>query len=150
MQSDASTPAQYLRKLPPDRRAIVTRMRELILQNLPPGYVEAMSWGMLSYEIPLSIVPDTYNGKPLMYCALAAQKHYYAIYLMNFYADEKIHARLEKRFADDGKKLDAGKCCIRFKKIEALNLEAIAEVIRATPMPDFIAHYQATRGRTAP
>ena len=81
MQSKKTTVADYLTELPPERREAIEKVRETILQNLPEGYEEAMNWGMITYQVPLEVYPDTYNGKPLMYAALANQKNHMAVYL---------------------------------------------------------------------
>ena len=85
MRSNASTVAQYLSELPTDRREAVEAVRQTILDNLPPGYEEVMNWGMITYQVPLETYPDTYNGKPLMYAALASQKNHMAVYLTGIY-----------------------------------------------------------------
>lgn len=79
-RSKETTPAAYLASLPPERREVISAVRDIVKKRLPKGYVESMSWGMLAYEIPLSRYPDTYNKLPLIYIALAAQKNNYAIY----------------------------------------------------------------------
>ncbi|MEA2010093.1 MAG: DUF1801 domain-containing protein, partial [Actinomycetota bacterium] len=81
VSSNATTVEQYLAEVSDDRRGDVEAIRNLVLENLPDGYVETMRWGMITYEIPLATYPDTYNGKPLMYAALAAQKRHLALYL---------------------------------------------------------------------
>jgi hypothetical protein len=86
MRSEAKTAAGYLAALPPERRVALSALRKVILSNLPKGYVEAMNWGMIAYEVPLAINPRTYNGKPLMYAALASQKNHMAIYLCPIFA----------------------------------------------------------------
>ncbi len=87
MKSEAKTPKAYIAALPAVRRAALSAVRDVILRNLPQGYVEAMDWGMISYQVPLSTYPDTYNEKPLMYAALASQKGYMVVYLSAIYAD---------------------------------------------------------------
>ncbi|MGB2963968.1 MAG: DUF1801 domain-containing protein, partial [Anaerolineales bacterium] len=81
MKSKAVTVAEYLAEMPPDRREAIKKVREIILRNLPEGYQEVMNWGMITYQVPLEVYPDTYNGKPLMYAALANQKNHLAVYL---------------------------------------------------------------------
>ena len=89
VQSDAATVNEYLASLPPERRRAIEAVREVILANLPDGYEEAMNWGMITYQVPLETFPDTYNGKPLMYAALANQKNHMAVYLTAVYAQEE-------------------------------------------------------------
>lgn len=145
VSSFAKTPQEYLLSLPEDRRAVVEAVRGLILENLPPGYVETMNWGMLSYEIPLSSYPNTYNGKPLSYIGMAAQKNNYALYLMAVYANPLLLQRLQDAYARVNKKLDMGKSCLRFKKLEDLLQPAIAETIAAVPVKKYIEVYEKSR-----
>ena len=145
VQSTASTVEAYLAELPADRRQVVQQVREVVLAHLPKGYVEAMNWGMISYEIPLELYPDTYNGRPLAYAALAAQKNHYSIYLMNIYGDPEAEARLREAFVETGKKLDMGKSCVRFRKLENMPLGVIGEIIASTPPQAYIARYEASR-----
>ena len=143
--SSASTPEEYLSELPPERAEVMSVVRQVILENLPAGYVESMNWGMLCYEIPLERYPKTYNGQPLAYAALAAQKHYYALYLMGDYADPAAEQRLRDGFAKAGKKLDMGKSCVRFKKLDDLPLDVIADAIAASTPDEHIAIYERAR-----
>lgn len=148
VRSNAKTPEQYLADLPEDRRETVRVVRDLVLENLPAGYEESMTWGMLSYEIPLSTYPETYNGKPLGYVALASQKNYVALYLMGAYAIPGLAARLEKAFRDAGKQFDMGKSCLRFRTIDDLEMDALAELIAAVPVSKYVEFYEASRGKT--
>jgi len=145
VQSKAKTVEEYLNELPPDRREIVSGVRNVILQNLPEGYTESMNWGMISYEIPLEVYPDTYNGQPLGYAALAAQKNHYAVYLMGVYQDPEQEAKLKEGFKQAGKKLDMGKSCVRFRKLENLPLDVIGELIACISPEDLIARYEESR-----
>ena len=147
VKSHAATVEQYLDNLPPDRWEVIARVREVILKYLPDGYVETMNWGMISYEIPLAVYPDTYNGQPLSFAALAAQKNNYSLYLMNVYQNPALLSQLKDGFADAGLKLDMGKSCVRFKKLESIPLDVIGDVIASTPKADFIASYEASRKR---
>jgi hypothetical protein len=149
VSSAAVTPEEYLSSLPEERRAVMSQMRDLIRENLPEGYVEAMNWGMLCYEIPLDRYPDTYNGQPLGYVALAAQKNAYSLYILGPYGDEAQAQKLRDGFARAGKKLDMGKSCVVFKKPEDLALDVIAEVIASTPPEVHIAQYEKVRSSTA-
>lgn len=148
MKSSAPTVQKYLEELPEDRRAVVEAVREMVLHNLPEGYVETMRWGMISYEIPLERYPKTYNGQPLAYIGLAAQKNNFALYLTGAYQDPEQEARLREGFKKAGKKLDMGKSCLRFKKLDDLPMNVLAEAVAATPPDKFIAQYEAGRART--
>jgi uncharacterized protein YdhG (YjbR/CyaY superfamily) len=142
--SKATTVDAYLAELPEDRRAVVSAVRDVVLRNLPEGYRESMAFGMIGYGIPLERYPDTYNGQPLAYAALAAQKNYYALYLLSTYTGAQ-EAAVREAFAAAGKKLDMGKSCIRFKTLDDLPLEALGRIIAATPPEAHIAAYEAAR-----
>ena len=140
-----ATPEAYLEALPADRRDALAAVREAILESLPDGYEEAVNWGMITYEVPLSRYPDTYNKKPLMFAALAAQKKHNALYLTNVYQDPELERRFREAHARAGKKLDMGKSCVRFKHLDDLDVAAVADVIAATPPDEFIARHEAAR-----
>lgn len=145
----ALTPEVFLAGLPADRRDAVAALRATILANLPPGYEEAIAWGMLTYQVPLAVYPDTYNKKPLMYAALASQKGYMALYLCNVYGDPALRERFVAGFAAAGKRLDMGKSCVRFKALADLPMPVVAQAIAATPMADYIAFARAQHGPAA-
>lgn len=146
MQSNAETVEQYLAELPDDRRDAIAEVRDVVLDNLPDGYVETMNWGMISYEVPLETFPDTYNKKPLMYAALASQKNHMAVYLTTVYSSEENEDWFRERYEATGKKLDMGKSCVRFNKLDQLPIDLIGEVIAKTSVDDFLAEYRALRG----
>lgn len=135
----------YLEELPEDRRMVVEAVREMVRHNLPEGYRESLNWGMINWEVPLERYPETYNGQPLSYLALAAQKNHYALYLNCVYQDPELEARLREGFKKAGKKLDLGKSCLRFKKLDDLPMNVIAEVVASTPPEAFIERYEASR-----
>jgi len=145
--SKATTVDSYLAELPPERRVVVSAVRDVVRRNLPTGYQERMSWGMISYELPLERYPHTYNGRPLNYAALAAQKDYYALYLPLVYQNAEQAAWLKGEFEKAGKKFDMGKSCLRFKRVEDLELEAIATLIASTPPEKFVEQHEAGRRR---
>lgn len=147
--SKAQTVEQYLRELPEDRRAVVSAVRDLVLRSLPAGYREAMGFGMITWGIPLEEYPDTYNGQPLGYAALAAQKNYYALYLMAPYPDAAREQWLRDEFARAGKKLDMGRSCLRFKKLDDLPLDVVGRVVASTPPAELIAQHEKARARAA-
>lgn len=147
VKSRATTVKEYLAELPEDRRAVIAEVRKLILEHLPAGYQERMNWGMITYEIPLERYPKTYNEQPLGYVALAAQKQYYALYLMGVYGDSEQEKALRQAYAAAGKRLDIGKSCLRFRKLEDLLVEPIAEIVASTPPEVMIAQYEASRQR---
>ena len=147
VSSAATTVEAYLAELPPGRREVIATVRALVNANLPDGYVEGMNWGMISWEIPLSRYPLTYNKQPLIYAALAAQKNHYALYLMCAYADSQIEHDLRAAYAAAGLKLDLGKSCPRFRGLDALLQSAVATAIASTLPETHIARYEASRVR---
>lgn len=145
VSSKAATVADYIAELPPERAAVVSHVRDLVNKALPAGYREGMGYGMIGWVIPLDDYPDTYNGQPLAYAGLAAQKNHYSLYLTCVYASKERTERLRAAFAAAGKKLDMGKSCIRFKRIDQLDEDAIAtEIASATPQ-QFIRLYEEAR-----
>ncbi|HOA21994.1 MAG TPA: DUF1801 domain-containing protein [Anaerolineaceae bacterium] len=145
VSSAAQNPEDYLAELPDDRRREISIVRELILAHLPQGYVETMRWGMLSYEIPLAVYPDTYNGQPLNYIGLAAQKQKNSLYLMGVYADPAALRELMAAYERSGLKPDMGKSCLRFRAARDLPLEKIGELIASLPPDKFIALFESSR-----
>ena len=101
-----------------------------------------MAWGMICYEVPLSVLPDTYNNQPLVYMGLSAQKRYFSLYLMNIYQDPAALELLKAAYVASGKHLDMGKSCIRFKSLQDLELRVIKRIIGMTPMESYVAAYR--------
>jgi Domain of unknown function (DU1801) len=145
VSSKAATPDAYVAELPPERAALVSRLRDLVNAHIPPGYEERMSWGMIGWEVPLSRYPGTYNKQPLVFAGLAAQKNHAALYLNCVYASAERTERLKAAWAAAGKTLDMGKSCLRFKRPEDVAEDALAEAIAAVPVDTFIAEYEASR-----
>ena len=145
MRSDASTVEEYLAELPPDRREVIEAVRKVILANLPPGYEEAMHWGMITYQVPLEVYPDTYNKQPLMYAALASQKNYMSLYLTAIYMSEDGRRRFEEEYRATGKRYDVGKSCVRFRKLDDLPLTLVAKSIALMGVEEFVAGVKEAR-----
>lgn len=142
MKSDAKTVEEYLQAVPPDRRASMSAVREVILANLPEGYEERMHYGMIGYVVPHSIYPAGYPcdpKQPLGFVYLGSQKNHLAIHLTNVYGDPATEAWFRKAWQATGKKLDMGKACVRFKKLEDVPLDVIGQVIARTPVKKHIA-----------
>ena len=145
VKSKAMTVKEYISELPAERTNDIKAVRNLIIENLPKGYVETMQYGMITYVIPIDRYPNTYNGLPLGYISLASQKNYMALYLMNVYSNKEIESNFKNRYIASGKKLDMGKSCIRFKKLDDLPLDLIGETIAMTSVDDFIGVYEESR-----
>jgi Domain of unknown function (DU1801) len=146
-RTNAKTVDEYLARLPEDRRATMAAVRQHVLRYLPRGYEETVSSGVIAWVVPLARLPKTYNGQALWYAALASEKSYCSLHLMRAYGDPQQTALLRKRFARAGKKLDMGKACVRFKRVEDLELSVIGEVIASTPLDVYIALYERSRKR---
>jgi Domain of unknown function (DU1801) len=144
MQSTAATVEAYLKELPADRRAAIGAVRDVILKSLNKDYDEGMYYGMIMYYLPHSIFPAGYHcdpTKPLGVVALASQKQYMSLYLDPAEHADWFHAQ----WAKAGKKLDMGKVCIRFKRVEDLALAVIAEFLRRMPPKKLVESYLAGR-----
>jgi uncharacterized protein YdhG (YjbR/CyaY superfamily) len=141
----AASVDNYLTKLPADRRAALTAIRDTINANLPPGYEEGLQYGMISWFVPLSRYPDTYNKQPLCLASLGAQKNHMAMYLMTVYGSQETERWFKQAYADAGKKLDMGKSCVRFKKLEDVPLAVIGELIGKLEVDDYVAHAESAR-----
>ncbi len=143
MQSQATTVEQYLKELPEDRRTAISAIRNMILKNLDKDFEEGMQYGMIGYYVPHRIFPDGYHcdpKQPLPFVSVASQKNHMAVYLMCIYMD-KSEEQFRKAWLKTGKKLDMGKSCIRFKKLEDVALDVIADVIRNITVKSFVARY---------
>jgi|ERR1051326_7002900 hypothetical protein len=154
MQSKAPTVQAYLRSLPEDRRAAISAVRDVILNNLDASYAEGMQFGMIGYYVPHSVYPKGYHcdpRQPLPFAALASQKNYMSLYLMSVYCGcvgdnpGNKHAQwFREAWAKTGKKLDMGKACIRFKKIDDLPLDLIGEAVRRVPASTYIEYCKSS------
>lgn len=149
MKSDLSTIEEYLASLPEDRRTVVSAVREVILRHLPEGYSECMQFGMIGYAIPLSRYPKTYNGQPLSYVALASQKNYISLYLMGVYCDQQTADWFRNQYLTRGMKLNMGKSCVRFKRLEELPLDLVGEAVALLTVDEYIERYEQIQGLRA-
>ena len=145
MHSDAETVAEYLDSLPEDRRKALKKVRAEIRKRLPKGYRELMQYGMISYVVPLSRYSETYNGQPLALASLASQKSYMAVYLNNIYSDSDLESWFTEAYVATGKRLDMGKSCVRFRKIDDLPVKLVGDAVARTPVEEFIERYEASR-----
>jgi hypothetical protein len=148
-KTSARTVPEYLRGLDPERRAILSAVRNVVNQHLPEGYAEGIAFGMIGWFVPLETFPDTYNGHPLCYAGLAANKNFNTLYLMGPYGDPRQRQFLEEEFKQRGLKLDMGKSCIHFKTLDDLPLDVIATVIQWTPASAMMAAHEASHGKKA-
>ena len=148
MQSKAKSVDQYLAELPFDRREAINAVRKVILKNLPDGFEEGMQYGMIGYFVLHKLFPAGYHcdpSQPLTFAALASQKNYMAIYLMTIYGHKETEEWFVKAYKASGKKLDMGKSCVRFKKLDDLPLDVIGQAIARVPVEKYIRAYQRAR-----
>ncbi|GAB4241955.1 MAG: DUF1801 domain-containing protein [Saprospiraceae bacterium] len=147
MQSKATTPEQYLAELPEERQGLMRQLRQTILENLPEGFEEVMSYGMIGYVVPHSIFPDGYHCDPklpLPFMSIASQKNFIALYHMGIYASPDLLAWFQEEYPKHMKtKLDMGKSCIRFKKPDQLPYELIGQLVTKMTPQQWIDLYQA-------
>jgi hypothetical protein len=146
MQSKATTVAAYLKELPADRRQTVEGVRRVILKNLGQGFEEGMQYGMIGYYVPHTLYPPGYHcdpRQPLPFACLASQKNYLSLYMMPIYLAGGDTDWFAKAWAKTGKKLDMGKSCIRFQKVEDLALDVIAEAIKRVSVERWIEIYES-------
>jgi hypothetical protein len=143
-----TTVAAYLASLTPERRAVIVEARAFVHEHIAKGYAEFMNWGVINWGIPLAEFSDTYNGQPLCYVGLAAQKNYNSLYLMGAYDGSNGAKVLADAFERAGKRLAMGKCCLRFKHLDDLELTSVAKLIAMSTPEDYIAYYKRTRGLT--
>ena len=142
----AKTADEYIESLPDDRREAVREVRDTVRANLPEGFEEGMSYGMIAWYVPLERFPNTYNGEPLGLAALASQKNYISLYLLSVYGDPSTEAWFKDRYAETGKLLNMGKSCLRFRRLEDVPLDVIGETIARVDLDSYLAGYESTMG----
>lgn len=146
MQYKANSPEHYIEQLPEDRQKVVSRIRKIILDKLPNGFEEQMSYGMLGYVVPHSIYPDGYHCNPelpLPFINLASQKNYVALYHSGIYADKDLYNWFVSEYPKHSKrKLDMGKSCIRFKKMDDIPYQLIKELCSKMTVDDWVNLYE--------
>ncbi|MGZ3143580.1 iron chaperone [Lentzea chajnantorensis] len=139
VQSKAATVDEYLDELTAEQRAEITAVRDVVVAHLPAGYAEGVLWGMITWYVPIEVSGPTYNGQPLSYVALAAQKRHCSLYLTTAMAPGES---FRERYVATGKKLDMGKSCVRFTRAADLALDVIGDEIARYPVAEFVDHVQ--------
>ncbi|MET0464820.1 MAG: DUF1801 domain-containing protein [Chitinophagaceae bacterium] len=152
MASDAKTPKQYLEALPADRKPAMTKLRKVILDNIPAGFKEGMGYGMIGYSVPHSIYPNGYHCDPklpLPFLSIASQKNFIAVYHMGIYADPLLMKWFTAEFPKHSiAKPDMGKSCIRFKKPDAIPYDLIVELTKKMTVKQWIDLYEKNLKKT--
>ncbi|MBK7132762.1 MAG: DUF1801 domain-containing protein [Bacteroidales bacterium] len=147
MQIFAKSPDDYVNQIPEERRKTVNELRKVIKANLPKGFVEEMSYGMIGFIVPFSIYPKGYHVTPkvpLPFMAVASQKNFIALYHMGIYGDEKLLKWFTEEYPKHSKtKLDMGKGCIRFKKPDQIPYKLIGELSSKISVQEWIATYES-------
>jgi uncharacterized protein YdhG (YjbR/CyaY superfamily) len=146
MQYKASSPEDYIKQLPEERKIVIQKIRERILNNLPEGFEETMSYGMLGYVVPHTLYLDGYHCTPelpLPFLNIASQKNFIAVYHMGIYAKKELYEWFTKEFPKHAKrKLDMGKSCIRFKYMDDIPYELIGELVKKMTVDEWITIYE--------
>jgi uncharacterized protein YdhG (YjbR/CyaY superfamily) len=143
-----SSVASYLAALPADRRAAISAVRKVINDNLPKGYEEGIQYGMIAWYVPLSMYPSGYGENPkvpLTLVALASQKSGMVLHFLSFYGHPTLSTWFVSEYKKTGKKLDMGKGCVRFNRLDDLPLDVIGRTVARVPVKEHIANYQAAR-----
>lgn len=140
------TVAAYLESIPADRRKECVAALKFVRANIASDYAEFMSWGVINWGIPLEVFSNTYNGYPLCFVALGANKNSFSLHLLGAYFNPGAHEMLSEEFAKAGKKLDMGKGCLRFKSLDDLELKSVARVIGSQSAKEYLAFYRKLKG----
>lgn len=146
MKTDANTPEEYMDNLPNDRKQAMNKLRKTIIDNLPIGFEETLNYGMIGYVVPHSIYPNGYHCNPklpLPFMNIASQKNFIAVYHMGLYANQKLLNWFVQEYPKHCKtKLDMGKSCLRFKKIDQIPFDLIAELSKKVSVKEWIEIYE--------
>jgi uncharacterized protein YdhG (YjbR/CyaY superfamily) len=146
MEIKAANIEEYLNALPEDRRAAVEAVRKVIRKNIDKKFEEGMQYGMPAWYVPHRIYPAGYHcdpTQPVPFVSVASQKSHVAIYMFCIYAAPGEAERFERAWKATGKKLDMGKGCVRFKKLEDVPLEVVGDAIKRATMKQFLEHYES-------
>lgn len=141
---------EWLASVPAERKEAINVVRDAVNEHLPQGYEEIVDWGMLAWVVPLSTLPNTHNGHPLMLAALGAHTKLMTIYLMSVYSDPEIRTEFVTAYKQTGKRLDMGGCCVHFKKLDDLPLDVVGNTIARVPVDDYVERYQNSRTKRNP
>lgn len=147
MKIEANSPEEYIKNVPEERKEPMSKLRSTIKENLPKGFEETMSYGMIGYVVPHSLYPDGYHcnpSLPLPFINLASQKNYIAVYHSGIYADEEMYNWFVQEFQKrKGIKPDMGKSCIRLKKMSDIPYDLIGELVKKISPEQWIATYES-------
>lgn len=143
----ALTVDQWLASVPAERKDAINAVRDAVNRHLPQGYEETVDWGMLAWVVPLTRLPNTYNGHPLMLAGLGAHTKRMTVYLMTVYGDPKLRKEFETAYKKTGKKLDMGGCCVHFKTLDDLPLDVVGNTIARVGVDQYVERYESSRAK---
>jgi uncharacterized protein YdhG (YjbR/CyaY superfamily) len=150
MQIKVDTVKEYIDQIPEERKEVIQKLRKVLSENLPEGFREEMSYGMIGYVVPHSLYPKGYHCTPklpLPFINVASQKNFVALYHMNLYADKSLMEWFTTEYPKHSKvKLDMGKSCMRFKKLDQIPYELIGELAQKITVEEWIKTYEDTFG----
>ena len=146
METTANTPEEYINNLPDDIKQVMNTLRKTILNNLPEGFSETINYGMIGYVVPHSMYPKGYHCDPklpLPFMSIASQKNFIAIYHMGLYVNQKLMNWFLQEYPKHcNTKLDMGKSCIRFKKMNQIPIDLIGELSKKITVKEWIETYE--------
>ncbi|HCE53967.1 MAG: DUF1801 domain-containing protein [Lutibacter sp.] len=152
MKTEANTSDEYINSLPDDRKLVMNKLRKTIIDNLPKGFVETINYGMIGFVVPHSLYPNGYHCNPklpLPFMSIASQKNFIAVYHMGLYIDQKLMKWLLQEYPKHcSTKLDMGKSCLRFKKMDQIPFELIAVLSKKVSVKEWIETYEKTLNAT--
>ena len=147
MQYKANHPEEYIDQLPEERQVVIKKLRNIIIENIPKGFSETISYGMIGYVVPHEIYPKGYHCDPklpLPFMSIASQKNFVALYHMGIYANKKLYEWFVEEYPKHSKyKLDMGKSCIRFKRMDDIPYDLIKELVKKMTVNEWIDLYES-------
>ena len=146
----ALTVEQWLASVPAERKDAINAVRDVVNEHLPPGYEETVDWGMLAWVVPLATLPDTHNGRPLLFAALGAHRKLMTIYLSSVYGDPVLRGEFEIAYKKSGKKLNMGGSCVHFKQLDDLPLDVVGDTIARVGVDRYVERYKNSRTKKNP
>ena len=146
----ALTVEQWLASVPAERKDAINAVRDVVNGHLPQGYEETVDWGMLAWVVPLATLPDTHNGRPLLFAALGAHRKLMTIYLSSVYGDPVLRRQFEIAYKKSGKKLNMGGSCVHFRQLDDLPLDVVGDTIARVGVDRYVERYKASRTKKNP
>jgi hypothetical protein len=146
----ALTVKEWLASVPAERKDAINAVRDAVNEHLPRGFEETVDWGMLAWVVPLTTLPNTHNGRPLMVTALGAHSKLMTVYLMSVYGDPKLRKEFETAYKKTGKKLNMGGCGVHFKTLHDLPLDVVGNIVARVAVDQYVERYENSRTKMNP